>query len=55
MRVLEIGSGTGWTAGLLAHRLGDANVVTLDVDEDVAAAARGRAVPGGAEARGHHP
>lgn len=42
MRVLEIGTGTGWTAGLLTHRLGDSNVVTLDVDEDVAEAARAR-------------
>ncbi len=35
-RVLEIGTGTGWTAALLAHRVGDGNVVTVEVDEDVA-------------------
>ncbi|MFF0728397.1 protein-L-isoaspartate(D-aspartate) O-methyltransferase [Streptomyces sp. NPDC004134] len=28
MRVLETGTGTGWNAGLLAHRLGVGNVVT---------------------------
>ncbi|WP_407560409.1 methyltransferase domain-containing protein [Streptomyces sp. 184] len=42
MRVLEIGTGTGWTAGLLTHRLGNNNVVTVDVDADVADAARRR-------------
>lgn len=42
MRVLEIGSGTGWTAGLLTHRLGNKNVVTLDIDEDIADGARRR-------------
>ncbi|MEV7026184.1 methyltransferase domain-containing protein [Kitasatospora sp. NPDC093558] len=40
MTVLEVGSGTGWNAGLLAHRLGDANVTTLEVDAQVTAAAR---------------
>ncbi|SEP85210.1 protein-L-isoaspartate(D-aspartate) O-methyltransferase [Streptomyces radiopugnans] len=39
-RVLEIGAGTGWNAALLAHRLGTVNVVTVEVDEAVAAAAR---------------
>ncbi|GGP76176.1 methyltransferase domain-containing protein [Streptomyces melanogenes] len=39
-RVLEIGTGTGWNAALLAHRLGARNVVTVEVDEAVAAAAR---------------
>ncbi len=40
MRVLEIGTGTGWTAGLLAHQLGDAAVTTIEVDPDVAGQAR---------------
>jgi protein-L-isoaspartate(D-aspartate) O-methyltransferase len=39
-RVLEIGTGTGWNAGLLAARLGDGAVVTVEVDGAVAAAAR---------------
>ncbi|MEE1825838.1 methyltransferase domain-containing protein [Streptomyces sp. BE20] len=39
-RVLEIGAGTGWNAGLLAHRLGDRNVVTVEYDPDVARGAR---------------
>lgn len=39
-RVLEIGTGTGWNAALLAHRLGAGNVVTVEVDGAVAARAR---------------
>ncbi|MEU6232637.1 methyltransferase domain-containing protein [Kitasatospora sp. NPDC047058] len=39
-RVLEIGAGTGWNAGLLAHRLGGRNVVTVEFDPDVARGAR---------------
>jgi protein-L-isoaspartate O-methyltransferase len=34
--VLEVGTGTGWTAALLAHRLGDANVTTVEIDPEVA-------------------
>ncbi|MGY1452146.1 methyltransferase domain-containing protein [Streptomyces sp. SS8] len=41
-RVLEIGTGTGWNAALLCHRLGDGHVVTVEVDEGVAAEARAR-------------
>nr|WP_188302349.1 protein-L-isoaspartate(D-aspartate) O-methyltransferase [Streptomyces sp. CBMA123] len=42
MRVYEGGTGTGWNAALLAHRLGDTNVVTGEVDDAVAAAAKHR-------------
>ncbi|WP_425264610.1 methyltransferase domain-containing protein [Streptomyces curacoi] len=41
-RVLEIGTGTGWNAALLAHRLGHDNVVTIEIDSAVATAARDR-------------
>ncbi|OQD51892.1 protein-L-isoaspartate(D-aspartate) O-methyltransferase [Streptomyces phaeoluteigriseus] len=42
-RILEIGTGTGWNAALLAHRVGGRdNVVSLEVDAGVAAAARDR-------------
>ncbi|MFJ8433396.1 methyltransferase domain-containing protein [Kitasatospora sp. NPDC094019] len=40
MRVLEIGTGTGWNAALLAHRLGPENVVSVEIDPDVARQAR---------------
>lgn len=32
MRVLEIGTGTGFNAALLAHRLGDSGVYSVDLD-----------------------
>jgi protein-L-isoaspartate O-methyltransferase len=41
-RVLEIGTGTGYNAALLCHRLGAANVTTVDIDVDLAAVARER-------------
>jgi protein-L-isoaspartate(D-aspartate) O-methyltransferase len=40
MRVLEIGTGTGYNAALLAHRLGAQNIVSVEVDPAVATHAR---------------
>lgn len=37
--VLEIGTGTGYHAALLAHRLGDDAVTTIEVNPDIAAEA----------------
>ncbi|GAA2426843.1 methyltransferase domain-containing protein [Actinomadura vinacea] len=34
-RVLEIGTGSGWTAGLLAYRVGDDNVTSVEIDSDL--------------------
>ncbi|MBW1599789.1 methyltransferase domain-containing protein [Streptomyces sp. JJ38] len=42
MTVLEIGTGTGWNAALLAHRLGAHRVTTLDLDPEITGAARTR-------------
>ncbi|MEU5011889.1 methyltransferase domain-containing protein [Streptomyces sp. NPDC021749] len=39
-KVLEIGTATCWNAALMAHRAGPGNVVTVEVDGAVAAAAR---------------
>ncbi len=41
-RVLEIGTGTGYNAGLLAHRLGDAQVYSVDIGAGLVDAARDR-------------
>ncbi len=41
-RVLEIGTGTGYNAALLSHRLGSANVTSIDLDPSLVAEARER-------------
>ncbi|MGH3854551.1 MAG: methyltransferase domain-containing protein [Pseudonocardiaceae bacterium] len=41
-RVLEIGTGTGYNAALLSHRLGQANVFSVDIDSKLVDAARRR-------------
>ncbi|WP_073812103.1 hypothetical protein [Kitasatospora sp. CB01950] len=38
----QIGTGTGWNAALLSHRLGSANVTTVELDHASAADARRR-------------
>ena len=46
-RVLEIGTGSGYNAALLAHRLGDNQVFSVDVDDDLVALARNRLATAG--------
>lgn len=38
-RILEIGTGTGWTAGLLSYLAGEENVTSIEIDPEVAARA----------------
>jgi protein-L-isoaspartate O-methyltransferase len=49
-RVLEIGTGTGYNAALLCHRLGSDNVASLDIDAELVDTARQRLA-----ALGFHP
>ncbi|MFJ6723508.1 methyltransferase domain-containing protein [Streptomyces sp. NPDC091281] len=39
-RVLEVGAGTGYNAALLAYRLGEERVTTVDLDPEITASAR---------------
>lgn len=41
-KVLEIGTGTGYNAGLLAHRLGEDLVFSVDIDDELVDGARRR-------------
>ncbi|WP_245997417.1 methyltransferase domain-containing protein [Streptomyces armeniacus] len=50
MRVLEIGTGTGFHTALLCHRLGDRNVTTIDLDQSITHRARKHLA-----AAGYHP
>lgn len=38
--VLEIGTGTGWTAGLLSHLVGEEHVTSVEIDRTLAATAK---------------
>ncbi|MBW0010172.1 MAG: methyltransferase domain-containing protein, partial [Pseudonocardiales bacterium] len=49
-RVLEIGTGTGYNAALLCHRLGEARVYSVDVEPDLLETARIRLAE-----LGYHP
>lgn len=47
-RVLEIGAGSGYNAALMAHIVGDTGqVITVDIDEDIAEYARARLADAG--------
>lgn len=50
MRVLELGTGTGYNAALLCTLLGDRSVVSVDIDAELVTAARDRLA-----SLGHHP
>ncbi|QFG23613.1 methyltransferase domain-containing protein [Actinomadura sp. WMMB 499] len=48
-RVLEIGTGAGWTAGLLSERVGAGNVTTVEIDPGLSAQAGARLKAAGYE------
>ncbi|MEU3756616.1 methyltransferase domain-containing protein [Streptomyces olivoreticuli] len=50
MDVLDVGTGSGYSAALLCHRFGDRRVSSVDVDPCLTGAARGWLA-----AAGHHP
>ncbi|WP_439681113.1 methyltransferase domain-containing protein [Embleya sp. MST-111070] len=50
-RVLELGTETGWNAALLARRAGAGNVVSVEVDPDLAQKARKALASAGANVR----
>ncbi|MFI2292609.1 methyltransferase domain-containing protein [Streptomyces niveus] len=41
-RLMEIGTGTGYTTALLSHRAGDSGVVTVEIDAGLSARAKAR-------------
>jgi protein-L-isoaspartate(D-aspartate) O-methyltransferase len=50
-QVLEIGTGTGYNAALLAHRLGAGNVVSIEIDPEIAQQARTNLAKAGRDVR----
>ncbi|MFF8387368.1 methyltransferase domain-containing protein [Streptomyces kanasensis] len=52
-RVLELGTGTGWNAALLAYRAGPGRVTSVEVDPGLAAEASGRLADAGADVAVH--
>ncbi|MEV0266525.1 methyltransferase domain-containing protein [Streptomyces sp. NPDC050617] len=50
-RVLDVGTGSGYSAALFGHRFGDANVTSVDVDPYLVGAARDRLSGFGREPR----
>ncbi len=50
MRVLEIGTGSGYNAALLSERLGDSQVTSIDIDPELVILARQRLA-----SQGYHP